>query len=57
MGITYWEQQNCSTRYLNLFGNLGIVKEKPTRKTSFSREKKRLATRIYPAKFCMAAFL
>ena len=57
MGITYWEQQNCSTRYLNLFGNLGIVKEKPTRKTCFSREKKRLATHIYPAKFCMAAFL
>ena len=26
------------SRFLNLRGNLGIVKEKPTRKTSFSRE-------------------
>ena len=33
--------------FLDLRGNLGTVKEKPTRKTCFSREKKRLATRIY----------
>ena len=35
------------SRFLNLRGNLGIVKEKPTRKTCFSREKKRLAQRVY----------
>ena len=34
------------SRFLDLRGNLGIVKEKPTRKTCFSREKKRLAPRI-----------
>ena len=33
------------SRFLDLRGNLGIVKEKPTRKTCFSREKKRLAPR------------
>ena len=38
-------------------GSLGILKEKPTRKTCFSHEKKRLARRIYQAKFCLAAFL
>ena len=31
--------------------NLGNVKEKPTRKTCFSREMKHLALRIYLAKF------
>ena len=45
------------SRFLDLGGNLGIVKEKPTRKTCFSREKKRIASPIYQAKFCMAAFL
>ena len=45
------------SRFLDLHGNLGIVKEKPTRKTCFSREKKRLAPRIYQAKFCLAEFL
>ena len=35
----------------------GMLKEKPTRKTCFSREKKRLAPRICQAKFCLAAFL
>ena len=45
------------SRFLDLLGNLGIVKDKPTRKTCFSREKKRLAPRIYQAKFCLAAFL
>ena len=29
------------SRFLDLRGNLGIVKEKPTRRTCFSREKKR----------------
>ena len=33
------------SRFLDLPGNLGTVKEKPTRKTCFSREKKRLAPR------------
>ena len=37
--------------------NFGIVKEKPTRKTCFSREKKCLAPCIYQAKFCLALFL
>ena len=33
-------------RLLDLRGNLGIVKEKPTRKTCFSHEKKRLAPHL-----------
>ena len=45
------------SRFFDIRGNLGNVKEKPTRKTCFSREKKRLAPRIYQAKFCLAAFL
>ena len=45
------------SRFLDLRGNLGIVKEKPTRKTCFSRKKKHLAPRIYQAKFCLAPFL
>ena len=45
------------SRFLDLRGNLGIVKEKPTRKTCFSREKKSLAPRIYQAKFCLGEFL
>ena len=44
------------SRFLNLPVYLGIVKEKPTRKTCFSRKKKRLAPRIYQAKFCLSAF-
>ena len=36
--------------------NLGNFKEKPTRKNCFSREIKRLALRIYLAKFCLAVF-
>ena len=40
------------SRFLDLRGNLGNVKEKPTRKTCFSRGKKRLATRNQLAKFC-----
>ena len=43
------------SRFLDLRGNLGIVNEKPTRKTCFSREKKHLAPHIYKAKFCLAA--
>ena len=39
------------SRFLDLRGNLGNVEEKPTRKTCSSREKKRLAPRIYLAKF------
>ena len=45
------------SRFLDLHGNLGIVKEKPTRKTCFFHEKKCLAPRIYQAKFCLPAFL
>ena len=45
------------SRFLDLRGNLRIVKEKPTRKTCFFREKKRLALRIYQAKLCLAVFL
>ena len=45
------------SRFLDLRVNLGSVKEKLTRKTYFPREKKRLAPRIYQAKFCLAAFL
>ena len=40
------------SRFFYIRGNLGNVKEKPTRKTCFSREIKRLALRIYLAKFC-----
>ena len=40
------------SRFLDLCGNLGIVKEKPTRKTCFSHEKKRLAPRIYASLRC-----
>ena len=45
------------SRFLDLRGNLGIVKEKPTKKTCFSREKKHLAPCIYLAKLCQVAFL
>ena len=45
------------SRFLDLDRNLGIVKEKPTRKTCFSRKKKRPAPRIYQAKFCLVVFL
>ena len=38
--------------FFDICGNLGNFKEKPTRKTCFSREMKRLALRIYLAKFC-----
>ena len=45
------------SRFLDLLGNLGIAKEKLTGKTCFSHETKRLAPRIYQAKFCLVAFL
>ena len=45
------------SRFFDLRGNLGNVKEQPTRKTCFACEMKRLALRIYLAKFCQAAFL
>ena len=45
------------SRFFDIRGNLGSVKEKQTRKTCFSQEKKSLALRIYQAKFCLAAFL
>ena len=45
------------SRFFDIHGNLGNVKEKPTGKTCFSREKIRLAPRIYQTKFCLAAFL
>ena len=40
------------SRFFDIRVNLGNVKEKPTRKTYFSREMKRLVLRIYLAKFC-----
>ena len=40
------------SRFFYICENLGNVKEKPTRKTCFSRKMKRLALRIYLAKFC-----
>ena len=40
------------SRFLNLHGSLENVKEKPTRKTCFFREKKRLAPHIHLAKAC-----
>ena len=43
--------------FFYISGNLGNAKEKPTRKTSFSREMKHLALPIYLAKFCQATFL
>ena len=52
-----YETRLVFSRFFEIRGNLGNVKEKPTRKTCFSREKKRLALRIYQAKFCLAAFL
>ena len=45
------------SRFFDIRGNFGNVKEKPTRRPCFSREKKRLALRIYQVKFCLAAFL
>ena len=39
------------SRFFDICGNLGNAKEKPTRKTCFSREMKCLALRIYLAKF------
>ena len=44
------------SRFLDLRGNLGVVKEKPTRKTCFSREEERLARRIYLAKYVWRRF-
>ena len=38
------------SRFFDFRGNLGNVKEKPTRKTCFCREMKRLTLRIYLAK-------
>ena len=51
-----WQTRLVFSRFFDLLGNLRIVKEKPTRKTCFSREKKRLAPRIYQAKFCWRCF-
>ena len=45
------------SRFLDLRGNFGIVKGKPTRKTCFSRGKKGPAPRIYQAKFRQVTFL
>ena len=45
------------SRFFDICGNLGNAKEKPTRKTCFLREMKRLALHIYLAKFCWAVFL
>ena len=57
--ITYKKEYTrlVFSRFFYIRGNLGNAKEKPTRKTCFSREMKRLALRIYLAKFCQAAFL
>ena len=38
------------SRFLDLRGNLEIVKEKPTRKTCFSREKKAPSSTHLPSK-------
>ena len=40
------------SRFFDICGNLGNAKEKPTRKTFFSREMKRQTLRIYLAKLC-----
>ena len=56
-GINLTNYRLVFTRFLDLCGNLGNGKGKTTRKTCFSREKKRLTPRIYQAKFCLAAFL
>ena len=53
----YQEHRLVFSRFLDLCENLGIVKEKPARKICFSREKKRLAPRVYQEKFCLVAFL
>ena len=39
------------SQFFSIHGNLRNLKEKPTRKTCFSREMKRLALRIYLSKF------
>ena len=44
------------SRFFDIRRNLGNVKEKPTRKTCFSREMKRLALRIYLANFSRPHF-
>ena len=44
------------SRFLDLRGNFGIVKEKPTRKSCFSREKKHISPSIYQTQLCLAAF-
>ena len=44
------------SQFLDLRWSLGNVKEKTARKSCFSREKKRLAPRIYLAKICQATF-
>ena len=46
------------SRFFDFQRNLrNVIKEKPTRKTCFSRKMKRLSLRIYLAKFCLEAFL
>ena len=45
------------SRFFDIRGDLGNVKEKPTRKTCFSREMKHLALRIYLAKFARRHFV
>ena len=45
------------SRFLNLRGNFRNVIEKLTENNCFSREKKRLVSRVSFAQFCMAAFL
>ena len=54
--MTMIQSRLVFSRFFDIRGNLESVKEKPTRKTCFSREQKRLAPRIYQAKFCLAAF-
>ena len=46
------ENRLVFSRVFYIYGNLGNVKEKPTRKTYFSCEMKRQALRIYLAKVC-----
>ena len=51
---------NCIVEFswfLDFCGILGNVKEKPTRKTRFFCEKKRIGPHIDQSKFCLTAFL
>ena len=48
----FFQHKLVFSRFFDIRGNLGNVKDKPTRKTCFSPEMKRQALRMYLAKFC-----